>query len=105
MKNLPNPIRIIINTCLFILYSLVSIIVVSFLFGFIVKVILGQSVPWSDNIIHYILALIVILIIWVLSYKFRNKMYLKLNTYKKELKKEEVQKKEEVEIKINKEIK
>ena len=126
MRILFIALKVSLNFVFFIFYVLLSIIIASFLYGLLLFVF-GQSIPWSDDMSHYIVAWGAIVIVSLLTIMKRKYCYLPIHNeveklrsnkktqnvteWKKEIKIEHRSENqnwkedEELQIYINKEIK
>lgn len=78
MKVLPLAIKILLNLFFFCIYLLISIVLWDFIYGFVLDKILLKAVPWSNDIIHMKIALIVWVLTLIFTMIFRKIFYIKL---------------------------
>lgn len=113
MKTLLIILKVIVNALLFMFYTLVFIIASNFIFWLVLDVVLNKDVPWSDDPIHWKMAVLVIFLSLLVTLLFRKFFY--INIFSSEKKKISNEKKdtdskiepndEDLEIYVNKEIK
>jgi hypothetical protein len=80
MKTIIAIVRGIINVLLFTFYSLFFIIASDFVYWFVLKKILWESVPGPENTIHIKLAMLVLFWTLVITLLFRKYFYIPLKS-------------------------
>ena len=73
-----NTLKIIFNAVLFVVYSLVSIVVVNFFDGLWVAKILEKQVPASTDIVHMKIGIFVVLLVLLSTLLLRKYFYFSL---------------------------
>ncbi len=79
MTSIAMVIRVICNILLFILYFLITHVIVGFLAGAFTKYILGYPVPGDGAAVWDVLAIVSLLLVFVITLAWRKYFYLCLD--------------------------